>query len=307
MEKFFPEGRRLLIFKILFGALFTVLIVFLFHRQFFQYQEFIEQERKQGQRRIIRPGPRGDIFDRNGKLLIGNKAHFSAKLHIDSIDKEIWKTKKEFRKTSLLLIEKLKTKSSLTIEELIKWAFGEIKDNDIFIRFSGRAKEINGTFERVSLFFQGNRIDVTQDRKGLWFSEIQYINHRNKVSLEILNSEEKVTVNVANLFNLSFQMEKNGKFLTLYPKIPDSEKTSFLSSILSDKPSWEKVFSSSATSILWKARLSVVQRYTDIVNSLTGRKKKFTVKELIRHWREKLLLPVPLANNLNPEGVCQSS
>ena len=106
---------------------------------------------------------------------------------------------------------------------------------------------------------------------------------------------------MANLFNLSFQMERNGKFLTLYPKIPDSEKTSFLSRILSDKPSWEKVFSSSSTSILWKARLSVVQRYTDIVNSLTGRKKKFTIKQLIRHWREKLLLPVPLANNLNPE------
>ena len=301
MEKFFPEGRRLLIFKILFGALFTVLIVFLFHRQFFQYQEFIEQERKQGQRRIIRPGPRGDVFDRNGKLLIGNKAHFSAKLHIDSIDKEIWKTKKEFRKTSLLLIEKLKTKSSLTIEELIHWAFDEIKDNDTFMRFSGRAKEVNGAFERVSLFFQGNRIDVTQDRKGIWFSEIQYINHRKKVSLEILNSEEKVTVNIANLFNLSFQTERDGKFLTLYPKVTDYEKTSFLSSILSDKPSWEKVFSSSATSILWKARLSVVQRYTDIVNSLTGRKKKFTIKQLIRHWREKLLLPVPLANNLNPE------
>ncbi len=105
-------------------------------------------------KRIIRPGPRGDIFDRNGKLLIGNKAHFSAKLHIDSIDKEIWKTKKEFRKTSLLLIEKLKTKSSLTIEELIKWAFGELKITTYSFRFSGRAKEINGTFERSESFFR---------------------------------------------------------------------------------------------------------------------------------------------------------
>ena len=75
MEKFFPEGRRLIIFRIFFGTLFSILAVFLVYRQFFQYQEFKEQERKQGQRRIIRPGPRGDIFDRNGNLLIGNQAH----------------------------------------------------------------------------------------------------------------------------------------------------------------------------------------------------------------------------------------
>ena len=97
MEKFFPEGRRLIPFRIFYGLLFLVLFIFLFHRQLFQYEVYKEQERKQGQRRIIRPGPRGDVLDREGKLLIGNRAHFSAKLHLEAIEKDIWKKKKVLR------------------------------------------------------------------------------------------------------------------------------------------------------------------------------------------------------------------
>ena len=140
MEKFFPEGRRLIIFRISFSLLFTVLVIFLIYRQFFQYQEFKEQERKQGQRRIIRPGPRGDILDRNGKLLVANKAHFSAKLHLGSIDKEIWVTKKKLRHSSLILIEKLKTRPSLSIEDLIAYGFQEQRIENRFIRF-GKAEK----------------------------------------------------------------------------------------------------------------------------------------------------------------------
>ena len=93
MEQFFPEGRRLIVFKVIFGSLFIILVTFLGYRQLIQWEKYKEQERKQGQRRIVRPGPRGDVFDRNGNLLIGNKAHFSAKLHLESIEDEIWKKK----------------------------------------------------------------------------------------------------------------------------------------------------------------------------------------------------------------------
>ena len=155
MEVFFPEGRRLIVFKILFGFLFATLSVFLIYRQFFQYHEFKEQERKQGQRRIIRPRPRGDIFDRNGKLLIGNKAHFSAKLHIGSIDQEIWEKKKELRNASIRLLEELNAKPFLEVEQLISYGFEQAEIKDRFIRFSGNAKNVNQEPKRVSLFFQG--------------------------------------------------------------------------------------------------------------------------------------------------------
>ena len=100
MEKFFPEGRRLGLFRLIYATLILIICSFLAYRQLFQYKQFKEQERKQGQRRIIRPGPRGDVFDRQGKLLIGNKAHFSAKLHLDSVEKEIWRRKKTLRNTT---------------------------------------------------------------------------------------------------------------------------------------------------------------------------------------------------------------
>ena len=59
MEKFFPESRRLIGFKIIFGFLFFTLLTFLIYRQVFESEQYKEQERKQGQRRIVRPGPRG--------------------------------------------------------------------------------------------------------------------------------------------------------------------------------------------------------------------------------------------------------
>ena len=301
MEKFFPEGRRLIIFRIFFGTLFSILAVFLVYRQFFQYQEFKEQERKQGQRRIIRPGPRGDIFDRNGRLLIGNKANFSAKLHLGSIDREIWEKKKKLRKTSLRLIEKLKTKSSLSIEDLSGFGFQEPEIKQRFIRFSGKAEMLHGELQRVSLFFQGSRIDVNQDSRGNWYSEIHYINPNQKITLELLNSEKRVTVNLANLFNVSFEIGKNGQFTPIFAKSSESKKAKIVTSFFSDEPLWDKVFSTSTSSLSWEARLAVVQGYTNVVNKLTGREREFTIKELIRHWREKLLLPITLANDLKPK------
>ena len=90
LEKHHPENRRLRVFKALFSVLFLVLIYFLLVRQAFETETFEERERKQGQRRILRPGARGDVLDRNGRLLIGNKAHFSAVLQLEFLKNEIW-------------------------------------------------------------------------------------------------------------------------------------------------------------------------------------------------------------------------
>ena len=124
MEQFFPEGRRLIVFKVIFGSLFIILVTFLGYRQLIQWEKYKEQERKQGQRRIVRPGPRGDVFDRNGNLLIGNKAHFSAKLHLESIEDEIWKKRKVLRDNSVSLQTVLK-ENQLSIEKLLSFGFNE--------------------------------------------------------------------------------------------------------------------------------------------------------------------------------------
>ena len=167
MEQFFPEGRRLIVFKVIFGSLFILLATFLGYRQVIQSEKYKEQERKQGQRRIVKPGPRGDVFDRNGNLLIGNKAHFSAKLHLESIEDEIWKKRKALRDKSISLQAVLKEENQLSIEKLLSFGFNDSLIKNRFIRLSGRTKKHDGQILRVKVFFQGQRIPVEQ--KESWF------------------------------------------------------------------------------------------------------------------------------------------
>ena len=99
---------------------------------------------------------------------------------------------------------------------------------------------------------------------------------------------------------MSFSIDDQGYAIPAYPKENDDNKN-VLSEIFTDEPNWDKTISSSGSSLNWEARLSVVQKYTDIVNSHTRRKKEFELKELIKHWREKLLLPIELATDLKPK------
>ncbi len=48
-------------------------------------------EKRQTVRRILVPGPRGDIYDRNGKLLVGNRPHYSAVTYLDDLRPEFRK------------------------------------------------------------------------------------------------------------------------------------------------------------------------------------------------------------------------
>ena len=61
------------------------------------YQQLIrgalhhEQERLQNERRIITPGARGDIYDRNGRLLVGNRPRNAVVLYLDELRPEFRK------------------------------------------------------------------------------------------------------------------------------------------------------------------------------------------------------------------------
>ena len=72
-EKYFPETRRFRIFAWVYLTLFLILFGCLFFRQVWQREDYLEKERIQGQRRILKPGARGDVLDRENNLLIGNR------------------------------------------------------------------------------------------------------------------------------------------------------------------------------------------------------------------------------------------
>ncbi|MBC2605672.1 penicillin-binding transpeptidase domain-containing protein [Pelagicoccus albus] len=73
---------RLLLFYILLGMMITTLLVGVGYRQLVETDEFSTRVKKQNHRRIVTPAPRGNIFDREGRLLVGNKPKFSAVVYL---------------------------------------------------------------------------------------------------------------------------------------------------------------------------------------------------------------------------------
>ena len=100
--------------------MFIALLFFLGDLQILKVDEFTNKERIQGQRRILRPGTRGDITDRDGRLLIGNKAEFSAIIHLDSLKDEIFKQKIALKKIAFEIRKDLLIHKNITLNYLLK-------------------------------------------------------------------------------------------------------------------------------------------------------------------------------------------
>lgn len=79
------------VFYVVFGMLFSVLVLGLAWRQLVMHAEYRQLEERQSQRRIIQPGPRGNIYDYNGKLLVGNRPRFSAVVFLEELKTEFHK------------------------------------------------------------------------------------------------------------------------------------------------------------------------------------------------------------------------
>ena len=82
--------RILFLFWIIITAS-MVLLVGLGWRQLVTSSKYQEIEKRQTERRIHIPGPRGDIYDRKGKLLVGNRARYSAVVYLDDLRPEFRK------------------------------------------------------------------------------------------------------------------------------------------------------------------------------------------------------------------------
>ena len=124
IEKFLPETRRLNLFRILYSSLFIAICTFLVFRQVFKFQN-LKLKRENRQRRIIQPGPRGDVIDRNGELLIGNRASFAAVLHIEQLKEEIWQSKVKLRRLAYEIRNELNQQNTLSFNQLISRCYKE--------------------------------------------------------------------------------------------------------------------------------------------------------------------------------------
>lgn len=82
------ENPRILFFFwiVLFAG--ATLVVGLGWRQLIANQKYEAIEKRQTERRVLKPGPRGDIYDRKGNLLVGNRPHYSAVVYLDDLRRE---------------------------------------------------------------------------------------------------------------------------------------------------------------------------------------------------------------------------
>ena len=174
------DNPRILLFLWLTCAVIFVLLIGLAWRQLIDRDSYKEIEKQQTERRILKPGPRGDIYDRKGRLLVGNRPHYSAVVYLDDL-------RPEFRSEYSKIVKA----------------------------------------------------------------------ERARLKLEFKNTPPEARPKT--------------------PPLPDYK------------------------SLQWEAQGTVVQRYLDQINSITGRSSKLSASRFIRHFNENLLLPFPLVQDLSPD------
>lgn len=89
---------RIVFFYFLIAALLITLVCGLSYQQLIKTGLHTEKERQQNERRVIVPGPRGNIYDRDGRVLVTNRPVFSVVLYVDELRAELRKEQIRIRK-----------------------------------------------------------------------------------------------------------------------------------------------------------------------------------------------------------------
>lgn len=89
---------RIVFFHFLIAALLITLVCGLSYQQLIKTGLHTEKERQQNERRVIVPGPRGNIYDRDGRVLVTNRPVFSVVLYVDELRAELRKEQIRIRK-----------------------------------------------------------------------------------------------------------------------------------------------------------------------------------------------------------------
>lgn len=85
------KNRRIFLFYILFAGMFLYLLAGQSWRQLIQASDYEEKGERQSKRRILQPALRGDIYDRHGRLIVGNRPRHSAVVYLEGMRDELRK------------------------------------------------------------------------------------------------------------------------------------------------------------------------------------------------------------------------
>ncbi|MEO7414664.1 MAG: penicillin-binding transpeptidase domain-containing protein [Opitutaceae bacterium] len=97
VESYKGYDPRVILFYFIIAALLLLLAGGLSYQQLFKAEAHNNRERRQNQRRVLVPGPRGEILDREGRVLVGNRSRFAVVLYLDELRNEIQKEYKLIR------------------------------------------------------------------------------------------------------------------------------------------------------------------------------------------------------------------
>lgn len=140
IESHAARHPRLFVFYLLVAALVATLIGGMAYRQLLRSGLYSDRERVQNQRRIIVPGPRGTIYDREGRPLVENRARFSVVLNLAELRGEL---RAEFGRT-LRAYRELPKEERPTGEQLERIARTAVAQ-----RYLDRVNAILGRQEKV--------------------------------------------------------------------------------------------------------------------------------------------------------------
>ena len=79
---------RIVIFYPFVIALLLILVTGFAYQQLLKTDVYAEREKLQSHRRILFPAPRGNIYDRDGRLLVGNRPRYAISLNLDELRRE---------------------------------------------------------------------------------------------------------------------------------------------------------------------------------------------------------------------------
>lgn len=92
-ERVYDAPRQRFIRAFVIGIIFLLCALFLLaglaKRQLLQSEDYLQQHNQQSRRIVMTPAPRGEIRDRNGNVLVTNKARFSVVIDLSLIRDEI--------------------------------------------------------------------------------------------------------------------------------------------------------------------------------------------------------------------------
>lgn len=133
---------RIVFFYFILAGLLLTLVVGLAYRQLTKTDEHASAERQQNQRRVLFPGPRGNIYDRNGRQLVGNNHRFGVVLHLEDLKVELDREQNLIRRNFLRADEK----DMPTLREL-----RQISRVSVVQRYLDQLNRILGRSEKVDV------------------------------------------------------------------------------------------------------------------------------------------------------------